>query len=204
MEKHSIWHGWKKWELALMLALCVTLTAGLWAQSRQQSLSDKLIRLHVIAASDSEEDQAVKLAPDDGFNLMQPGAETHHLMHRSLLSAPECIPDIGQGIMMLYKQHPVVFGQTLQQQHRRFGVFAKPGGIRYTNYVLSLYHDFVICRCNYFFSPREGLRLLFCGLRLLFCGLPEQSPVQLQILLRHASPRKTSSAFRAHGPQPGV
>ena len=53
------------WEAALLLSLCAVLLSGLWAQGRQRALSDKVVRLHVIAASDSETDQAVKLQVRD-------------------------------------------------------------------------------------------------------------------------------------------
>ncbi len=49
------------WELALLLALCVTLCSGLWAQREQRALAGALVRLHVIANSDSPADQAEKL-----------------------------------------------------------------------------------------------------------------------------------------------
>ena len=50
--------------LALVLG-CAVLLSGVWAQAAGRSLSDKLIRLHVIAASDGEEDQALKLRVRD-------------------------------------------------------------------------------------------------------------------------------------------
>jgi stage II sporulation protein R len=55
----------KIWELALAAALCVTLCAGLWAQAAQNRLEGELVRLHVVAESDSAEDQAVKLKVRD-------------------------------------------------------------------------------------------------------------------------------------------
>ena len=51
----------RPWELALLLALCVTLCAGLWADRAERRLSDQVVRLHVVANSDSPEDQADKL-----------------------------------------------------------------------------------------------------------------------------------------------
>lgn len=48
-------------EGALLIALCITLCMGLWARAQQQKLSGELVRLHVIAASDSDADQALKL-----------------------------------------------------------------------------------------------------------------------------------------------
>ena len=55
----------RSWETAALLTLCVFLLSGVFAHGRQAALSDKVIRLHVIAASDSAEDQAVKLAVRD-------------------------------------------------------------------------------------------------------------------------------------------
>ena len=55
----------KIWETAALFALCVTLLGGVWAQGRQSELSGKLLRLHVIAASDEPEEQALKLRVRD-------------------------------------------------------------------------------------------------------------------------------------------
>lgn len=63
----------KPWELALMLALCLAFVTGLWAQGTQAELSSKLVRLHVVANSDSPEDQAAKLRlRDDIVALLAP------------------------------------------------------------------------------------------------------------------------------------
>ena len=53
------------WELSALLTLCVCLLAGLWAEGRQQRLAAGLVRLHVLAASDEAEEQAVKLRVRD-------------------------------------------------------------------------------------------------------------------------------------------
>ena len=55
------------WETALLAAVCVTLLTGVWAQGRQSALAGKVVRLHVIAASDSAEDQRVKLEVRDAL-----------------------------------------------------------------------------------------------------------------------------------------
>lgn len=57
----------RPWETALLAAVCVTLLTGVWAQGRQSALADKVVRLHVIAASDSAEDQRVKLKVRDAL-----------------------------------------------------------------------------------------------------------------------------------------
>lgn len=55
----------KIWEASALIALCAALCAGTWAQARQSSISANLVRLHVIAVSDSEEEQALKLRVRD-------------------------------------------------------------------------------------------------------------------------------------------
>lgn len=57
----------KIWEIALALALIVTLLCGFAADRQQTELSEKLIRLHVVANSNSEEDQALKLKVRDSI-----------------------------------------------------------------------------------------------------------------------------------------
>ena len=52
-------------ELALLLGLAVFLCSGALALRTQEGLSDKVVRLHVLANSDSEEDQALKLRVRD-------------------------------------------------------------------------------------------------------------------------------------------
>ena len=56
----------RRWELALMLGVTLALILGAWLGGEQRSLADQVVRLHVIANSDSAEDQALKLAVRDG------------------------------------------------------------------------------------------------------------------------------------------
>jgi stage II sporulation protein R len=63
----------KPWEISLMLAVAAAILVGALAAREQAQLSQKLIRLHVVANSDSEEDQAVKLlVRDDILAAAQP------------------------------------------------------------------------------------------------------------------------------------
>ena len=55
----------KLWETALLIALSLTTLAALWAQGRQNSLSEELVRFHVIAVSDDEYEQQLKLRVRD-------------------------------------------------------------------------------------------------------------------------------------------
>ena len=52
-------------ELAALLALCAALCVGTWAQGRQEALSGKLLRLHVLAHSDTAAEQRIKLRVRD-------------------------------------------------------------------------------------------------------------------------------------------
>ena len=52
-------------EIALMLASALILTSGAVALHTQSQLADKVVRLHVLANSDSDEDQALKLKVRD-------------------------------------------------------------------------------------------------------------------------------------------
>ncbi len=49
-----------RWEWALLIAILISFAWGTWADRTQQQLSDKVLRLHVLANSDSEADQALK------------------------------------------------------------------------------------------------------------------------------------------------
>ena len=55
----------KIWEIALLLGVAVCLLSGAKALHTQDELADKVVRLHVLANSDSEEDQALKLQVRD-------------------------------------------------------------------------------------------------------------------------------------------
>ena len=55
----------RAWEIAALMALSLALCAGTWAQTRQQTISSALVRLHVIADSDAAEEQAIKLEVRD-------------------------------------------------------------------------------------------------------------------------------------------
>lgn len=58
-------HRLRVWEVVLLLGVAVLLSSGVFAVQTQQNLADKVVRLHVLANSDSEEDQALKLRVRD-------------------------------------------------------------------------------------------------------------------------------------------
>ena len=70
--KHSTLNKLQLWEAALFLAFGLTLTAGVWASASESALAGQVLRLHVVANSDSEQDQALKLLVRDAV-LAQAG-----------------------------------------------------------------------------------------------------------------------------------
>lgn len=65
MRKVLNWTNGSLWRQVLFLFLACLLCTTLWAQAGQEQLADHVIRLHVVANSDSESDQAVKLRVRD-------------------------------------------------------------------------------------------------------------------------------------------
>lgn len=55
----------KIWELSLLIALCVCLCQTAAEAGKQSGLSEKIIRLHIVASSDAAEDQALKMRVKD-------------------------------------------------------------------------------------------------------------------------------------------
>ena len=53
------------WEWALILVLFGCFAMALWAQKTQADVASELVRLHVLAKDDTQEEQAVKLAVRD-------------------------------------------------------------------------------------------------------------------------------------------
>lgn len=74
----------KCWELSLMFGLLVAVAAGSWLGQEQRELADSVIRFHVIANSDSQADQDLKLQVRDRV-LAQ--AETFYPEHATLSEA---------------------------------------------------------------------------------------------------------------------
>ena len=64
-KKKTDGHTLRRWELALLLGVALAALAGGALGAEQSALADKVIRLHVIANSDSPADQALKLQVRD-------------------------------------------------------------------------------------------------------------------------------------------
>ena len=117
------------WELALLLSVCLTLVVGAWAGARQEGLSDSLVRLHVIADSDSAADQAEKLRVRDAvLSYLAPKLEAAESISdaRAILRAEQA--GIRKAARSVTRQNVTV---TFTREHyptRDYGSFALPAG----------------------------------------------------------------------------
>lgn len=88
--------GLRRWELALMLAVAMAGLLGVRLGAEQKVLSDQMIRLHVVANSDSQADQALKLQVRDAV-LEQSALYTAGLDRQAAQEAlREALPHLGQ------------------------------------------------------------------------------------------------------------
>lgn len=122
----------RSWELALLIALCVTLGVGLWADRSQRELSDQLVRLHVVANSDSPEDQAEKLQlRDRALALLAPllsGCDDRDEAVDIILSHREELEALGDVAVQVGREYFPT---------RRYSTFSLPAG-EYTSLRLTL------------------------------------------------------------------
>ena len=121
-------------ELALLLGLAVMFAWATATERMQQGISDQVIRLHVVANSDREEDQKVKLEVRDAVlyetrQLIQ-SAESRNSAARILsehlpqleAAANEALAKAGSGDMAQVSLKRELFGT------RYYDSFALPGG----------------------------------------------------------------------------
>lgn len=129
----------KRWEMALLLGVAVALLAGTWLSGQQAALSQRVVRLHVIGASDSEEDQAVKLLVRDAvLEAAQPwleGVSSPEEAQAVLMSHLAELAQVGSqvaGVAVVASMEENVWFPTKEYQD-----FALPAG-RYTALKLTL------------------------------------------------------------------
>ena len=117
-------------ESAMLIALSITLCLALWGQGTQSKLAGGLIRLHVIAHSDSEYEQALKLRVRDAvLSCAAPlleNAKDAGDAERTLLAH---IDDIKLAAVSAAEGRSVEVSLTLEAYPTRFyGSFALPAG----------------------------------------------------------------------------
>lgn len=121
-------------ELALLLALAATAVWGAWSLDRQEDLSGRLIRLHVIANSDDAADQELKLQVRDRVlqeaEAVLAGAGSREEAEKALTAA---LPRLEDAAAREIAAQGAVFGVTASLERtafptRDYGTFALPAG----------------------------------------------------------------------------
>ena len=120
----------KIWEAALLISLCAALCAGTWAQGRMENIRGGLMRLHVIAASDEEYEQALKLRVRDAvLEYLGPKLENAESRREAEEIIRLSIPGIARSAAAAAEGRRV--SVTLGQESyptRYYGGFSLPGG----------------------------------------------------------------------------
>ena len=118
------------WEISLMLALCVTLCLGTWAQARQESISGSLVRLHVLAVSDDSNEQRIKLnVRDSVLSYISPKLEDAESPDEAKRIISSELDGIKSAAETAAEGRPVKV--TLTQEYyptRDYGSFSLPAG----------------------------------------------------------------------------
>lgn len=120
----------KAWELAMLCALSLTLSAAVWAQGSVQRIGDGLIRLHVLAVSDDEEEQRVKLRVRDAvLSFLSPELETVTDKAEAGRIVSESLPRLRAAAEAAAEGREVTVTLTRERYPtRHYGSFALPAG----------------------------------------------------------------------------
>lgn len=120
----------KAWELALLCALSLTLSAAVWAQGSIQRIEDGLIRLHVLAVSDDGEEQQIKLRVRDAvLSFLSPELETVTDKAEAERIVSEALPQIRAAAESAAEGREVAVTLTRERYPtRQYGSFALPAG----------------------------------------------------------------------------
>ena len=93
----------KPWEIALFAGVCIALLSGIYLNREQSTLADSVIRLHVLANSDEQADQQLKLLVRDRVlveaeGLYQPGDDVQTAYGRLEEALPR-LAEAGQQVV---------------------------------------------------------------------------------------------------------
>ena len=122
------------WECALLMALSLALLSGVWAGGSQSALADRVVRLHVIANSDSDADQALKLRVRDAVLAAAgdclSGTADRQEAERILSSRLQLLADAGAGaVAALGYDYPVTVSlEDCWFPTKQYEGFALPAG----------------------------------------------------------------------------
>lgn len=120
----------KTWELALLCALCFTLCAAVWAQKQTERISSSLIRLHVLAVDDSDEEQELKLRVRDAvLDFLAPRLEGVQSRDEAKEILSRSLPELQSAAAAAAEGRAVSVTLTRELYPTRdYGAFALPTG----------------------------------------------------------------------------
>ena len=103
----------RRWELALLLGLALAALLGARLDGAQGALADKVLRLHVLANSDSQADQALKLQVRDAVleqaEGLLAGAESRAEAEALLAAHLPSLAAAGEGEKLVLLHYPPVY-----------------------------------------------------------------------------------------------
>ena len=120
----------KAWELALLYTLCLMLSLTVWAQGQMERITGSLIRLHVLAVDDSEQEQALKLRVRDAvLSFLGPQLEEASDRDEAGAILEASLPSLERAAAAAAEGRPVSVTLTRESYPtRRYGPFALPAG----------------------------------------------------------------------------
>lgn len=120
----------KKWEAALLIALSITLCHGVRLCAQQEKLTENVVRLHVIAESDDETEQALKLRVRDSvLAYLAPLAENVHSAENAHSVIEENLENIEKAALAASEGREVrVEFSTMTYPRRHTGSYTLPAG----------------------------------------------------------------------------
>lgn len=94
---HEKRFSFRRLEAALLFGVGFALLTGAWLAGEQKALAQQMVRLHVVAVSDSEEDQAVKLLVRDAvLEEVGPWLEEAATREEALEILSQRLPELAQ------------------------------------------------------------------------------------------------------------
>ncbi len=125
----------RRWEAALLFGVGFALLMGAWLTGQQKALAEQMVRLHVVANSDSAEDQAVKLRVRDAvLDRAEPWLEAASTQEEALDILAAHLPELAQaGAEVVGEGVPVTasIAQDAWFPTKEYEDFALPAG-KYT------------------------------------------------------------------------
>lgn len=94
---HETRARFRRWERCLLFGVSAALLAGVWLTGQQKALAEQMVRLHVVARSDSAEDQAEKLRVRDAvLEAVTPWLEGAETREEAMAILAQRLPELAR------------------------------------------------------------------------------------------------------------